>query len=583
MSTPDPRTATHREAGFTLVEIMVALLLLSVVMVAALPAFLGMMRSTVTSKKDTQAKNLTQERLEQIRDLRFHIDRQNGPFLDLLDMYYTNAPVAPTTTTVNNGGTTLTGTFIAVGTGAAGEPTGPFYRTTTGPLPGATDFSQVIATQFLAPDGTALPLLSLQGKYDSQTVGKDQAPSMMLGVTVISSWTDRAKTQTFRTYTRVTDGRPQLPVIQSQARAVAVDLTSTAFDGTTLELQGGVASADGSQSSGSSVAGYATGALATRSGQSSLSGLTTQFNLPTQPLATTGSGTRNGGVNCGWYGFGATGISNGTGAISTGLPKSPADVDSATPAKVMSGYLSNNSGGACGLLSYDNLVDGGLGRPTSGDRLGAQMGGAPYVRVQDGSGSAPSIVGSTYVSSTDLTVIPQRTTAGASVAVGNTVVLFPNNPDSGNRGLFSAQLTSGSVDCVSGSGATLGTVVGKYTLSVGWWGKAPADVVARWHTASWTYNSAVNAAPVPAAGNEVWDPANTLLSNGANLGQLITSPLTGLVPASVTTGATSGQRGFATGIFSFTSASTLLNEPSAGFSAIKVQLGLLSCVADDHR
>ena len=387
----------------------------------------------------------------------------------------------------------------------------------------------------------------------------------------------------FRTYTRVTDGRPQLPVIQSQARAVAVDLTSTAFDGTTLELQGGMSSADGSQSSGSSVAGYATGALATRSGQSAVSGLTTAFNLPTQPVTTTGSSSHNSGVSCGWYGFGATGITGGTGAISTGLPKSPSDVDSAVPAKTMSGYLSNNSGGGCGLLSYDNLVDGGLGRPTSGDLLGEQMGGAPYVRVQDATGSAPSVIGSTYVTSSDLTVIPQRTSSGAAVALGSAVVLFPNNPYSGNRGLFSAQVTSGSVDCVSGSGSTLGTVVGKYTLNLGWWGKAPADTFARWHTASWTYNSATNAAPVAVGGSEVWDPANTLLSNGTNLGQLITSPLTSLLPAPVTTGATSGQRGFPTGIFSLTTASTLLNEPSAGFSAIKVQLGLLSCVADDHR
>ena len=578
MSTPEPQ----RTEGFTLVEIMVALMLLSVVMVAALPAFLGMMRSTVTSKKDTQAKNLAQERLEQIRDLRFHVDRQNGPFLDLLDLYYTNAPITATTTTVNNGGTTLTGTFVAAGNPVLGEPAGPFYRTTTGPLPGATEFSQVIATQFLGPDGAALPAARFQGVYDSQTVGKDQAPSILLGVTVSSSWTDRGKVKTFRTYTRVTDGRPQLPVIQSQARAVAVDITSTAFDGTTLELQGGLSSADGSPSSGSSVAGYATGALATRTGQSAVGGLTTAFNLPTQPVTSTGSSSHNSGVNCGWYAFGATGITNGTGAISTGLPKSPADVDSSTPPKLMSGYLSNNSGGTCGLLSYDNLVDGGLGRPAS-DLLGAQMGAAPYVRVQDSTGSAPSIVGSTYVSSTDLTVIPQRTTAGAAVAVGNAVVLFPNNPDSGNRGLFSAQLTSGSVDCVSGSGATLGTVVGKYTLSVGWWGKAPADVTPRWHTASWTYNSTLGAAPVPGTGNEVWDPANTLLANGTNLGQLITAPLTSLLPASVTTGATSGQRGFPTGIFSLTTASTLLNEPSVGFSAIKVQLGLLSCVADDHR
>ena len=191
MSTPDRRTLASRDEGFTLVEVMVALVLLTVVMVAALPAFLGMLRSTVTSKKDAQSKNLTQERLEQMRDLRFHVDRQNGPFLDLLDIYYTNAPTAPAPTTVNAGGTALTGIFVNTGTPGAGEPVLPFYRTTTGALPGAADFSQVIDAQFLAPDGTAIPASRFQGNYDSQTVGKDQAPSIVLGITVITSWNDR--------------------------------------------------------------------------------------------------------------------------------------------------------------------------------------------------------------------------------------------------------------------------------------------------------------------------------------------------------------------------------------------------------
>ena len=570
------------DEGFTLVEVMVALVLLTVVMVAALPAFLGMLRSTVTSKKDAQSKNLTQERLEQIRDLRFHVDRQNGPFLDLLDIYYTNAPTAPVTTPVNAGGTALTGIFVNSGTPGVGEPSLPFYRTTTGALPGAADFSQVIDAQFLAPDGTAIPASRFQSNYDSQMVGKDQPPSIVLGITVITSWNDRGRVQTYRTYTRVTDGRPQLPVIQSQARAVAVDVTSSASDGTTLELQGGVSSADGSQSSGSSVSGYATGALATRTGRTAVSGLASQFNLPTQAVSSTGSSGPNNGSGCGWYGFASTGVSDATGDVSTGLPKSPLDVDASVPPRMMSGYIVNNGGGGCGQLSYDNLVDGGAGRP-SFDIVGYEMGGAPYVKVPDAAGSGPSIVGSTYVSSNVLTAIPQKTASGASVAVGQPVVLFPNNPESGGRGLFSARLTSASVDCGSGSATALGSVVGKYVLSAGWWGKRTSDVVARWHTASWIYDSSTGVNPVLAAGSDTWDPANTLLGNGTRLSQLVTSPATLLQPSSVTTGADSGQRGFPNGILSFTSASTLVNESSPGFSAVTVQLGQLSCVADDQR
>ena len=55
-------------------------------------------------------------------------------------------------------------------------------------------------------------------------------------------------------------------MIQTQARAVAVDMTSNAADTSTLELQAGVMKLDGAQSSGSSVSGYVTGALATPTG-----------------------------------------------------------------------------------------------------------------------------------------------------------------------------------------------------------------------------------------------------------------------------------------------------------------------------
>src|SRR4051812_26001631 len=117
---------------------MVALSLLTVVMLAALPAFLGMLRSTGTTKMETQAKNLTQERLEQMRDLRFHVDRQNGPFLDVLDVYYTNAPVTPVTSTVTAGG--LTGIYrkAANATDVGAPSVLPYYSVSTGPISGAT-------------------------------------------------------------------------------------------------------------------------------------------------------------------------------------------------------------------------------------------------------------------------------------------------------------------------------------------------------------------------------------------------------------------------------------------------------------
>jgi prepilin-type N-terminal cleavage/methylation domain-containing protein len=573
------------DRGFTLVEIMIALGLLMIVMTAAIPAFLGMLRSTVTTRMETQGKNLTQERLEQMRDLRFHVDRQNGPFLDVLDVYYTNAPTSPVATTVTAGGATLSGIYRRAANAAdtLAPSSLPYYRVSTGAIPGATGFSQLIYTQFLTPAGAAVPSSRFEGVYDSQVVGRDQAPSLMIGVTVVTTWVDRGRTKTYKAYTRITDGRPQAPVIQSQAKAVAIDITSTAVDGTTLELQGGISNADGAQSSGSSVSGYAAGALATRTGQTPVSGAASQFALPTTAVSGSTSGGPQSGASCSWYGFGSTSTSNVTGNVSTGLPIAPSNAGGSTPPNVMTGSINKNGSGSCGQLSYDNSVSGGIVRPST-DLLGFEMGAAPFVRVPDvTTGSGPAISGSSYVLSNVLTATPQKTQSGAAAGMSQQLILFPNNPESGGQGLVQVTLTSASVDCVSGSSTVDGTVVGAYDFTLKWWGRGPTDLTARMHTARWTYNSSTAAAPVLVAGSDTWDPVNTLLGNGTRLSQLVTAPAAGFAPATVSVGATSGVRGFSNGIFSMTSASTLTNEPAAGYSAITVQLGQLTCVADDQR
>jgi type II secretory pathway pseudopilin PulG len=153
----DVRNHARGEDGFTLIEVVVAFGLLVVVMVSALPVFVHMLKATAVTKANTQAKNLAQERLDQMRDLRFHVDRQNGPFLDLLDTYYTNAKSAGPTTTVTSGSGTVSGKYVALGGGTGGEPAAPFYRVSTGPIPGATRFSQIIDSQFLTPEPVRQP------------------------------------------------------------------------------------------------------------------------------------------------------------------------------------------------------------------------------------------------------------------------------------------------------------------------------------------------------------------------------------------------------------------------------------------
>lgn len=586
-------SSKQREAGFTLVELMVALGLLMLVMVASLPAFLGMLRSSVSTRMQTQAKNLSQQRLEQLKDLRFHIDRQNGPFLDLLDIYYTNADSSAATTLVTVDGTATSGKYVTSPTGAREEPAVPYFRVTSSKTIRGKVFDQTVYAQFLRPDGRPLSMAPYQGVYDSQVVGKDAAPSTAVAITVVTNWIDGPRSKYVTTRTRITDGRPQAPVIQTQARAVAVQVTSTAVDGTTLDLKAGVASADGSQSTGSAVSGFATGASAARAGAAPATGKAVYFSLPDQAVSTVNSagGPQAVGPGCAsWFTFGGSDVANGTGGLPSGLPRVPANVDSTTPVQRMAGFLLANGGGACGLLSYDNVAGGGVPRSTtSADALGYEMGPAPYVRTPDGSGSGAVITGSVYVVSSAVSPGPLQSTSGAAAQAVQPVVIFPNNPESGGRGLVSLRLLSSSLTCNSGttSGAP-GTATASYTFELGWWGRGPTEaanpatavtVAPVWHTATWTYSS--GGAPVRTG--PAWDPANTYLGNGTRLSDLIASPAQNAAPAVMTEGATSGLRGFNQGIFSLTTTSTLLNETQPGYSAIKVAVGQLTCVADDQR
>src|SRR4051794_11546119 len=103
---------------------MVAITLVSLAAAGSIPLLIVGMKAANTSKLNTQAKNLSQQRMESMRDLPYHVDRQNGPYVDLLDIYYTN--VSATTTTHTRVGETETGHWVSGGASSP-APSGAFY------------------------------------------------------------------------------------------------------------------------------------------------------------------------------------------------------------------------------------------------------------------------------------------------------------------------------------------------------------------------------------------------------------------------------------------------------------------------
>src|SRR3954468_11973880 len=181
---------------------MVAITLVSIAAGGSIPLLIVGMKAANTSKLNTQAKNLAQQRMESMRDLSFHVDRQNGPFVDLLDIYYTN--VSTTSTTRTRAGETEVGQWVSSGTSPA--PSGPLYKVSVSSIPDFPTFTQTVYSQFLTVTGSALAASTFSA-YDSQTEGKDQPPTPMLGVTIVTSWNDHGTSHSYKSYTRIADSR----------------------------------------------------------------------------------------------------------------------------------------------------------------------------------------------------------------------------------------------------------------------------------------------------------------------------------------------------------------------------------------
>src|SRR5690242_6993432 len=112
-------------AGFGLVEILVALFVIGLAAAASTPLLVSGIDASITARMNTQAKDLAQQRIESMRDLQFHVDRQNGPFIDLLDIYYTDLNSTPVTRARAN--EVEVGQWVSGGA-AAPAPSGPFYK-----------------------------------------------------------------------------------------------------------------------------------------------------------------------------------------------------------------------------------------------------------------------------------------------------------------------------------------------------------------------------------------------------------------------------------------------------------------------
>ncbi len=548
--------------GFTLVEVIVALSVFGAVAVAALPLLIVGLKASQTARVETLAKDLTQLRLERLRNLPYQVDRQNGPFVDLLDRYYTNASGTSSAT----GEAGCTGQYLSAAPGTGGAPSGPAYRVACTSLPEAAGFSQVVYVQFLVR--TRVPVTPPIG-YDSQVVDRDTAPSSLVGVTVLTTWNRTGQKGTLRTYTEVADARTNQPLITTQAQAVALRVSSSdPVTGLNLTAQAGEVKADGSLTTGSVASVQTIGASVEQLGLAPVASSVRSASAPANPAGTPGEGSENpitGGspadttvygnwAGCGWGWFGKSAYGNVTATTAAGRPVVPDgnadDVTASTGTSTsQSGLL--NSGGGC--QSYAFGFRNWLTAPAYAADTGL-LTSKPLVYVLDpnggGSLSNGRALGEASVTGTDILTLPHSASARAAARVSTVSIL----PIAGyENGLVTAKLTSSQVICKSGS-----PVSGSYELTVTWPGNSKTI----------KYPSVDPVPSLPAA-SSISFPVNG-----------VTKTLAQYLDWDVSLGVTESTSGAQSldHVFSVTSPDSVV-----GPGGLSVQLGTLSCTAADNR
>ncbi|GAA2142003.1 hypothetical protein GCM10009844_12800 [Nocardioides koreensis] len=261
-----------RDGGFTLIEVIVAIGITVVVLVALLPLLVVGIRSTDLAKQVTQAKAVAQGQLDRMRNLPYHVARDAGPYRDVLDYYFKDktAPMGPVA--CGSPGSyavpqpTWTGYVAAGGTRCGYEPaTGAMYRSVSQ----VQGFTVVVSTQFLKGD-TALTVVDPPTDYDTQVTGRDAPPAQQIGVSATVLYSQRSTLKPVTTYTQMTYQPTAVNRLDVSADATAVQVgSSTVADGA-VSLAAGLLSLQGELTYASTAgvvlastsAGLATGAQA---------------------------------------------------------------------------------------------------------------------------------------------------------------------------------------------------------------------------------------------------------------------------------------------------------------------------------
>jgi prepilin-type N-terminal cleavage/methylation domain-containing protein len=559
------RVAARRasDEGFTLVEVMAAMVVFAIAASAVTGMFAAGLRASLITKLDTNAKNLTQQRFEVVRNLPFHIDQlssgTNSP--DLLDTYFRNAT-----------GSAGRGAQGYVPAGAArwtedGDPaSGAFYRYVENPVAGYPKFRQYVATQFLDDSGTAVTPPST---FNTQTYAADSAPTTAVGVSVTTIWTVKTMTRKLRSYTQLSAGRPSAPRAVLKSRLTALRLSGGLSGGVLATGDFASLSADGALSTTVSAATAARAAtLELSSGGATVAGALTVANAPADetgpPDSRSPQTVSTGGLS---GGFGSTSTANVFAGTSTGQP-----VVGSAASPVRADVLGAGAGSRVASFTLDSSAPSRLAL------------GSTHAYVEDAAcgGSCSNIGVSGYASGTS-----SGTTHGISTSatgfVRGTLVLMPTT--FAPAGLVRVKLDTVTVSCAvsrTGSATPTASAGVSYSGSLSYYAPFAPGNVAGYVTVALASTQA--ASPLTAAlltstqvGLDSSSAPLYLSDYFATWGSLTTS--SAAATATIGSGNTTAAASFSGAI----GITTVPLRPGDATSSLGAQLGAGSCDAEDYR
>ena len=430
------------DEGFGLVEILIAMTIFAIVSISTAPLLLGGLKAGRSAQLNLQGKALAQERLELMRNLPYHVARQNGQYIDVLDIYFRDLQAT---------GTLATNDICDARSYDAATST---YSCTINDLGSDfRSFRQVIRTTFLDfQRNTVVP----PAGYSSQTSGADSPASALLGVAVTTSWTQAGRTSSYTLRSQIANAQADQSTLSAALGSAALTITSNLADGDILKLEGGLVSGEGSLTTGSRASLNAT---TTRAGLASgLSRAGASLSLTAPPFAEGTSPSDGNGYmldgTCVFACFGQTSISgNQKVRVDLGQPQ----VSSASSPVVAS--LRRTGSNTYRGFTYGNAPSAAIDPQL---KLTGPM-------VSAGTGSTTEVLnGSGYLDATGSGSTAVRAAATATLPY---LELFPTS--FAPNGVVQVALSSASLTCSSGGGA--GSVVATWSGAVRYWKQTGID------------------------------------------------------------------------------------------------------------